>query len=53
MLAAAVAKRALQIMQFRFFPPDASYLHEQVRKRMARGREADKLAERLRRVSKK
>ncbi|CEH16587.1 Phosphoribosyltransferase C-terminal [Ceraceosorus bombacis] len=39
------------ILQFRFFPPDASVLHEQVRKRMARGVEADRLAERLRRRS--
>lgn len=39
------------ILQFRFFPPDVSYLHEQVRNRMARGVEADKLAERLRRRS--
>lgn len=39
------------ILQFRFFPPEASYLHEQVRARMARGVEADRLAERLRRRS--
>jgi len=39
------------ILQFRFFPPEASYLHEQVRARMSRGVEADKLAERLRRRS--
>ncbi|CAO1622424.1 unnamed protein product [Sympodiomycopsis kandeliae] len=39
------------ILQFRFFPPDVSYLHERVRDRMARGVEADKLAERLRRRS--
>lgn len=39
------------ILQFRFFPPDVSYLHEAVRNRMARGVEADKLAERLRRRS--
>lgn len=37
--------------QFRFFPPSASYLHEQVRARMARGVDADRLAERLRRRS--
>lgn len=37
--------------QFRFFPPSASYLHEQVRLRMARGVDADRLAERLRRRS--
>ncbi|PWN19797.1 hypothetical protein BCV69DRAFT_32601 [Microstroma glucosiphilum] len=39
------------ILQFRFFPPEASFLHERVRDRMARGVEADKLAERLRRRS--
>lgn len=39
------------VCQFRFFPPDASYLHEQVRARMARGIDADRLAERLRRRS--
>lgn len=39
------------ILQFRFFPPEASFLHEQVRARMARGVEADRLAERLRRRS--
>lgn len=39
------------IMRFRFFPPDASVLHDQVRKRMHRGVEADRLAERLRRRS--
>lgn len=39
------------ILQFRFFPPEASYLHEQVRARMSRGVEADRLAERLRRRS--
>lgn len=39
------------ICQFRFFPPSASYLHEQVRARMARGVDADRLAERLRRRS--
>lgn len=39
------------VCQFRFFPPSASYLHEQVRARMARGVDADRLAERLRRRS--
>jgi hypothetical protein len=39
------------VCQFRFFPPSASYLHEQVRFRMARGVDADRLAERLRRRS--
>lgn len=39
------------VCQFRFFPPSASYLHEQVRLRMARGVDADRLAERLRRRS--
>ncbi|KAK0540026.1 hypothetical protein OC842_000693 [Tilletia horrida] len=39
------------ILQFRFFPPSESYLHEQVRKRMARGIEADKFSEQLRRRS--
>lgn len=39
------------VCQFRFFPPSASYLHEQVRLRMARGVDADGLAERLRRRS--
>jgi hypothetical protein len=39
------------VCRFRFFPPSASYLHEQVRRRMARGVDADRLAERLRRRS--
>lgn len=39
------------VCQFRFFPPSASFLHAQVRARMARGVDADRLAERLRRRS--
>ncbi|KAL9931421.1 hypothetical protein V8E36_009707 [Tilletia maclaganii] len=39
------------ILQFRFFPPSESFLHEQVRKRMKRGVEADKFSEQLRRRS--
>ncbi|KAE8188547.1 hypothetical protein CF336_g6105 [Tilletia laevis] len=39
------------ILQFRFFPPSESFLHEQVRKRMSRGIEADKFSEQLRRRS--
>jgi len=39
------------ICRYRFFPPDASVLHEAVRRRMSRGVEADRLAEKLRRRS--
>ncbi|KAK0544189.1 hypothetical protein OC846_006161 [Tilletia horrida] len=39
------------ILQFRFFPPSESFLHEQVRRRMTRGIEADKFSEQLRRRS--
>ncbi|PWN49836.1 hypothetical protein IE53DRAFT_380250 [Violaceomyces palustris] len=39
------------IMRFKYFPPSESYLHERVRQRMARGKEANKMSERLRRRS--
>lgn len=39
------------ICRYRFFPPDASILHDAVRRRMSRGIEADKLANQLRRRS--
>lgn len=39
------------VAQFRFMPPKESYLHRKVQERMERGRDADKLAERLKRRS--
>ncbi|KAJ1027016.1 hypothetical protein NDA18_003036 [Ustilago nuda] len=39
------------IMRFKYFPPSESYLHEKVKMRMARGRAANTLSERLRRRS--
>lgn len=42
---------AYYVAQFRFMPPKESYLHRKVQERMERGRDADKLAERLKRRS--
>lgn len=39
------------VAHFRFMPPSESYLHRKVQERMQRGRDADKLAERLKRRS--
>ena len=39
------------IMRFKYFPPSESYLHEQVKMRMARGHAANTLSEKLRRRS--
>ncbi|SPO40328.1 uncharacterized protein PSFLO_05810 [Pseudozyma flocculosa] len=39
------------VLRFKYFPPSESYLHDKVRQRMARGRAANKLSEKLRRQS--
>lgn len=39
------------IMRFKYFPPSESYLHEKVMMRMARGKAANTLSEKLRRRS--
>lgn len=39
------------VLQFRFLPPDESYLHQRVQERMHRGMDANRLAERLKRSS--
>lgn len=39
------------IMRFKYFPPSESYLHEKVKMRMARGKAANTLSEKLRRRS--
>ncbi|WFD34027.1 hypothetical protein MCUN1_000855 [Malassezia cuniculi] len=39
------------VAQFRYMPPNESYLHRKVQERMERGRDADKFAERLKRRS--
>ncbi|WFD43324.1 hypothetical protein MPSI1_001985 [Malassezia psittaci] len=38
-------------LQFRYLPPDESYLHQRVQQRMQRGIDANRLAERLKRRS--
>lgn len=39
------------VLQFRYMPPDESYLHQKVQQRMLRGMDANRLAERLKRSS--
>ena len=49
--AAFFATLLYYVLQFRYMPPDESYLHQKVQQRMQRGIDANRLAERLKRRS--